>query len=477
MKNIDLEVKLLLDKVYNLKSNDSVILAAISDEQKIATDNKANALKEKDKYNLTIKNVKKEIDTLSEEGNLLKDILSGINPTKFNSVLKKLDIDFKPKNVLEKLENNLPDVIDNLRSDLNTAKDGLDKTESELADVITRMADLDIRNSEAVVNQGKLAEYVSLALNGNVNTTRDSLIQLLAKFDLNNDEQREVAKLLMFPEDGLYQYDRGELENLKNGKSFSDVFAEAKTDDKLNVVNIVPGKSAKGKTKEVVPVVLDSKKSDKEIENTFEDLLSKIVIPEKKVEINTTPVEIIDFEPILNTVKTGDNKEVTNVPVIEPIKLPDINDIKIPEKIVEKEVPVEKENTSVVLNIESPVVDKNTLDIKKLLENNNFNVNDFTARDIAFIEEHIDEELFNKNVNKMNELGIKNDIFIENIELFIDDELGTKLDTLLGVGKVPFDIYLNPTVLVKYDASELNTSINALKESGLDPKKVPLMAY
>ena len=34
-----------------------------------------------------------------------------------------------------------------------------------------------------------------------------------------------------------------------------------------------------------------------------------------------------------------------------------------------------------------------------------------------------------------------------------------------------------PSVLVKYDLKGLNNTISVLQISGLDPKKVPLMAY
>ena len=34
-----------------------------------------------------------------------------------------------------------------------------------------------------------------------------------------------------------------------------------------------------------------------------------------------------------------------------------------------------------------------------------------------------------------------------------------------------------PSVLTKYDLQGLNNTINVLQISGLDPKKVPLMAY
>ncbi|MDE6285249.1 MAG: hypothetical protein K2M17_05835, partial [Bacilli bacterium] len=58
-----------------------------------------------------------------------------------------------------------------------------------------------------------------------------------------------------------------------------------------------------------------------------------------------------------------------------------------------------------------------------------------------------------------------------------DKELGEKIDKLLTIGKDAEDISLVPDVLVKYDLMGLNNTINVLQISGLDPKKVPLMAY
>ena len=74
-------------------------------------------------------------------------------------------------------------------------------------------------------------------------------------------------------------------------------------------------------------------------------------------------------------------------------------------------------------------------------------------------------------------VGLKMDILIENIELLLDKELAEKIDKLIAIGKESRDISLMPSVLVKYDLNGLNNTINLLQISGLDPKKVPLMAY
>ena len=58
-----------------------------------------------------------------------------------------------------------------------------------------------------------------------------------------------------------------------------------------------------------------------------------------------------------------------------------------------------------------------------------------------------------------------------------DITLAEKIDKLIAIGKESRDISLMPSVLVKYDLNGLNNTINLLQISGLDPKKVPLMAY
>ena len=59
----------------------------------------------------------------------------------------------------------------------------------------------------------------------------------------------------------------------------------------------------------------------------------------------------------------------------------------------------------------------------------------------------------------------------------LDSELTEKINILLELGKEPIDIYLNPSVLEKYSKDNLKDVIESLKNNGMDPKNVPLMAY
>ena len=102
----------------------------------------------------------------------------------------------------------------------------------------TKIEELGIRKDEALSNQERLNKYFELALEGNINITRDEITSLLEKFNFSEEEQREAAKLLMFPEDGLFEYESS-YKNRQSGKSISDVFKEAK-ETKTPVIDVEP---------------------------------------------------------------------------------------------------------------------------------------------------------------------------------------------------------------------------------------------
>ncbi|MFI3260589.1 MAG: hypothetical protein R3Y13_02630 [bacterium] len=421
--NVDVEAKVLLDKLYNLRSKDSVILFKIDNERQQTEATKNRTADEKLVITEKVKELNDEEVLLAKEGELLKDALKNINRESFTVVFKKLNIDFDPKYLSEKVESVLPNTISQVKTEILESNKKLESVVKEMNDAITKIDELAIRRDEAKGNQSKLSEYIDLAIDGNINITRDALTTLLSKFDLTDAEQRECAKLLMFPEDGLYEYE--ERFNKKNGKSFSDVFADAKTlkEEEVKPVQVEAP---------VKPITLETPKEVRPI--TFE-------VPAKKEEVS--PIKI-DF-PTPAAKKEEESKQP------KPIMLDDFLVVK-PEN-------------------------KKDVDVSALLTSKGFKVIDFSATDIKFIEDNYNEVVFEKNVNLIEELGLNNDIFNDNVELFVDSELEEKLNTLLNVGKVPFDIYLNPVVLVKYDVKELISSIDSLKSSGLDPKKVPLMAF
>lgn len=359
MKMLTAEITKLLDKLYNLRGEDSVILSKMEKEKAKAEETKERTASEKTTLQEKIENLTEEERILAEEGEKLVSTLSRIKTEDFKIVLEKLKVDFNPDKLSEDVNRLLPQTIDKVKDDIEGAKKELVAVEAEMNTAIATIEELVIRKDEALSNQSRLNEYFELALNGNINITRDSITSLLEKFDFTEDEQREAAKIMMFPEDALYDYEK-KIKNIEQpGKSISEVFAEAK-------------------------------------ENV-----------EEKEEIKLSPKE----------------------------------------------------------------------EMIELLKELGFDYLDFTSNDLDKILTNYTKDTVRKNVEFANSKNIKLDLFVDNVSLLYDKELEEKISKLIEVGKDTFDIYLNPNILIKYDANGLINIIDKLRNSGLDPKKVPLIAY
>lgn len=370
--------EVLLDKLYNLRGSDSTILKEMDRQKAKAEETRERTTEEKAKLQKDIESLKKLSEELDEQGEKFKEVLQGIHREDYETVLERLRIDFDPKSLLEKLDKNLPRTIDNVKRDTKKAEDELVKVEDEMNTAITMIEELGIRRDTALANQEKLNESIELALTGHINTTRDSITSLLEEFGFNEVEQREAAKILMFPEDALFAYDAKVKAKDKAGKSISEVIQEAKT-----------------------------------------------------------------MSPSAPEYSEPEEKQ----PVIEEPAIPEEDEPRKEDLVIET------------------------------LRDCGIDYLDFTSDEIDELIRNFDEETVRHNIAFIESKGLSADIFVHYIKMMYDKDLKRKFDLLLGVGKEPMDIYLNPGVLVKYSLEQLERVISVIRANGMDPKEIPLMAY
>lgn len=247
MKALSPEVSALLDKLYNLRGEDSVVLVEMDKQKNKAEETKTRTTEEKKELQEKIADLEKQHEELNDQGEKLVELLSGINRDDYATVLDRLRIDFDPQNLVEKINKSLPRTIDSVTLDTKKAEEKLVKVEEEMNTAITTIDELAIRRDAALANQEKLNEYFDLALSGRINITRDSITSLLEQFNFTEEEQREAAKILMFPEDALFSYEEKVKEKEKSGKSISEVIAEAKnaepvTEETIKIIEEEPEK-------------------------------------------------------------------------------------------------------------------------------------------------------------------------------------------------------------------------------------------
>ncbi len=378
MKALSPETSALLDRLYNLRGEESVILVEINKQRNKATEIKTRTTEEKKDLQTKIQDLEQLYNNLNSQGEKLNNLLVNINREDYAIVLDHLDIDFNPQSLVDRLNKSLPRAIDSITMDTKKAEKQLVKVEEEMNEAIQTIDELSIRRDAALANQEKLNEYFDLALSGRISITRDSIVSLLEQFGFTTEETREAAKILMFPEDALYEYDEKLKEKEQSGKSISDVFTEAKNAE---------------------PII--------EEEDDF-------------------AISLIDEEPT-------------------KIEFEDIKN------------------------------DKDAL--ISLLAKNGIDYLDYTGQEIDNLLDHFDAKLIESNIECVKNTHVGIEIFVNHTDLMLDKELPSKINILLTIGKEPIDIYLNPVVLEKYSKEELQEIIENLKNNGMDPKNVPLMAY
>lgn len=420
MKALSLETTKLLDKMYNLRGKDSVVLVEMDKQKDKAEKTLERTTEEKSNLQDKIAKLETQHEELENQGEKLKEVLSGIDRNEFAVVLDSLKINFDPEELMEKVKENLPKTIDKVSNEQKTCEKELVAVEEEMNNAITTIQELGIRKDAAMANQDKLNEYFDLALKGKINITRDSITSLLEQFDFSEEEQREAAKILMFPEDALYIYD-SKINNVDvQGKSISEVISEAKDaiieDEKQEEINNLEE-----------PVIEETK----DIEPEENDI-------DFKLEEETKPVE---------------ENAIFNPFVIE--------DIPVNEDVEIKEDNIFNSNES----------------LEDYLTSLGFNYLEFSSQDLDELKDNFDKETMKKNVELIKDKNIDLDIFTDHVSLLYDKELTEKIQILLNIGKEPIDIYLNPSILVKYSTERLNNAIALLTSNGMDPKNVPLMAY
>ncbi len=439
MKTLSLETTKLLDKMYNLRGKDSVILVEMDKQKSKSEKTLDSTTTKKGELQTKISNLETQHEELENQGDKLKDVLSGIDRNDFATVLDSLKIDFDPEELMKKVNDNLPKTIDKVVNEMKEAESELVNVEEEMNNAITNIQELGIRKDTALANQEKLNEYFDLSLNGKINITRDSITSLLEQFDFSEEEQREAAKILMFPEDALFIYDSKINNTDVAGKTISDVISEAKD-----------------------AIIEDEENNDSE----------DMIFEEQTVE----PENIVENPEIDNAIAEDNSNEELNNDIFADFNINEITEEPSNDAIFNPFVIEDTEEPS--LNISNDlVVEQSDENVEEFLNSLGINYLDFSSQDLDDLKNNFNKEVFKKNIEIMNDNKIDLDIFADHAQLLYDAELADKVQLLLNIGKEPIDIYLNPSILVKYTTSKLNNAIALLTSNGMDPKNVPLMAY
>lgn len=261
----------ILSKIDNLMSEDSTILKSF--DNKINKVNKEKKKVEDDKVKIedNITNIQKDIDDITKASELTERFS---NLDEFEDGLKKLGNSCDYITKLTKELALIPSKIEELENKISELKDKAIEAAKNIEECEDELSKLDVDLSDAKRYQENLIDLVDVAKSGDINKTREEVLEILKHVGFTEKESLSAAKIILFPEEDLIPY-----------------FRKGKKIEKVQEVEEV-------KEKIVVPKEVELPKEDnKTIEEEIQDEVEEVINEDNKVE------EFEDEEVDFNTVE------------------------------------------------------------------------------------------------------------------------------------------------------------------------------
>ena len=221
MAELKQNVTILLDRLYNLKGEDNVLIRET--EERIET-----VLNRISNIETTIAGAEAELaeqeqglTSFLQQKSLFETAFEGLTDETF-SALTRIDVNLEMGTLLARVQEKSPafikglnDTIEGIKNDILGYRQDKEMAEQDLADL----------RAQLVVHQEQREQLISLLEQSlsEEEIERESLTssfvkKVLISFDVfTTDEITKLTKMIIFPEDGLYEYDRGYEERVAKG--------------------------------------------------------------------------------------------------------------------------------------------------------------------------------------------------------------------------------------------------------------------
>lgn len=367
----------ILEKLKNLIEPESSILTELHNKKKKNEDIVAKATRNIAAKNETITHIKNDISALESQNKTLVEAFSHLKDTDLGLITNVLKLKINVKEDLDKLTNQLPLQITIRENDITDLETAIKKEEETLNDANTTIEEVEISIKEALKNQSKLIDLLEASSQGEVEITRDDVINILKKVKFNDKDAYKTAKLILFPEDELipffkdYKFVKPTIkveesvkeEHLKEENN-EDIFSKdddtfVDLDKIVSLLNEEPTSNIKEEkeedAKEVRKPVIpeDTTKEEKENPKENDDIISF----ESRLE-DETPISFEELKSLFEEDKQDTPSEIKEEePAIEPISLDELDAVtnnsitpeepalEVKEEEPKEEITFEKEET------------------------------------------------------------------------------------------------------------------------------------
>ncbi len=388
----------ILEKLKNLIEPESSILTELHNKKNKNEDIVAKSTRNIAAKNETITHIKNDINALESQNKTLVEAFSHLKDTDLGLITNVLKLKINVKEDLDKLTNQLPLQITIRENDITDLETAIKKEEETLNDANTTIEEVEISIKEALKNQSKLIDLLEASSQGEVEITRDDVINILKKVKFNDKDAYKTAKLILFPEDELipffkdYKFVKPTIkveepvkeEPLKEENN-EDIFAKdddtfVDLDKIVSLLNEEPTSNIKEEkeedAKEVGKPVTSEDTTKEEKKNPKEN--DDIISFESRLE-DETPISFEELKSLFEEDKQDAPTEIKEEePAIEPISLDELDAVtnnsitpeepalEVKEEEPKEEITFEKEETPSAIDFSKDkliALEKNSQDI------------------------------------------------------------------------------------------------------------------
>ena len=214
-------VTILLDRLYNLTGEDNVIIKET--EERITT---AEERIEEIESSIAVTKSEQEeqenrLSLFLQHKNKFETVFAGLTDESF-SALRDIDINLDMGALLSAVQTKSPEFIGGIMSEIDGCKNSIEDSEAEKSRIL---AELVVLKEELIVHserRDQLASLLEQSLSPN-EIERESLTasfvkRVLLPFGLFTPEEiTRLTKLIMFPDEGLFEYDDSYAERVAKG--------------------------------------------------------------------------------------------------------------------------------------------------------------------------------------------------------------------------------------------------------------------
>ena len=301
MANLSQKTILLLDKLYNLKGEDNVIIQEINNKigeinASIKEDNEREAALEQEKLNN-----QNDLLLFNTQQEAFLTAFSGIDNDTFSS-LSKIGVDVNIGSMVSAVSEKAPEYIRGLQEKIAEIQTQIDAIVEDRENLERELDGLGSQKVKAEADRSALISLMAQSLSSDAverkSLTPQYVEDVLSRFDsFESEEINTLSKLIIFPDDGLLEYDNGYDNRLTKSEAGDIKVIELDDPAPLEVVEPVTKEEPKEEPVEVVEPVKTIPVVDGEVaeekNGELQDNPSITQIYEKQNE--TDPTSIIDL--------------------------------------------------------------------------------------------------------------------------------------------------------------------------------------